>query len=240
MSEPVKIDQVAQGYDRLLEQFKDKPNIKSLLETYLKQTEDLESAYFELLTERSIFTAVGVQLDLLGALVVEPRLGRDDEAYRLAILTKIGINNSEGTPDVLMQLLKNLSGGTKINIFEHFPVSAVYYTNTPDIASYTPPTFEEGDRPLAEICMDRDAYKSDCFAKSLQKASPATSEDTTVIFDPEENTFLLAELGQVTDFLTDDNGNFIVDDNGNFIQVTSLQFVDDGNLDRAILTEITP
>lgn len=238
-----KRDQVSLGLDRLLEQFKDKPNIEAVLTSYLEQTNDLEDVYESLLNERSISTAVGSQLDLLGALVNEPRLGRSDSVYRLAILTRIGINNSEGTPNQILSLLKNITGATKVNMWEHYPVSAIYYSNT----EFT------GD---------------DCVSDTLQLISPATSGTVFTLFDPNEDALILSEQALQEFFMIDENGNLVITSSpnnlvtdtgdtivfdtgdacivtqenqlGEFITGEFYDHVDNGRLEYAYLSEILP
>ena len=196
MSQPVKKDQVVIALDRLLEQFKDKPNIESILTTYISEVQDLEDTYFSLLNERGINTAVGNQLDILGALVNEQRLGRDDELYRIAILTRIGINNSEGTPNEIMSLLKNIENATKVKMWEHFPVSSIYYTNTEFTGNV-------------------------CASESLQLMSPATSANVVVIYDPFEEAFAPYELVTEDYIITDEFGNFLITGKGNNLVIDS-------------------
>lgn len=177
-------EQVNLALSRLLEQFKGKPRIEGVVRSYVKQLDNLEDAYFDLLNERSISTAIGSQLDILGALVNEKRLGRSDTVYRLAILTRIGINNSEGTPNQIMSLLKSLTQGTKIKMWEHYPVSGIYYTNT--------------------------KYEDNIgVADTLQLISPATSGNVTVIFDPDNVGFLPADSILQEFIIVDENGNFL-------------------------------
>lgn len=244
MSQPTQKDQVVIALDRLLEQFKGKPNIEGMLTSYIQQVQDLEETNFSLLNDRSINTAIGNQLDVLGALVNEARLGRDDETYRIAILTRIGINNSEGTPNQIMALLKSIEGSTKVNMWEHFPVSAIYYTNT-------------------------EFTGRNCVSDTLQLISPATSADVVVIYDPYEEALTLSELSLQDFIIIDEFGNFLVTGEGGIlvtnagdtiifntgeeIKVTggevsfgdliTGQFyddVDDGTLEFAVLSEILP
>jgi hypothetical protein len=59
--------------------------------------QSLESALQQLLTERSIDTAVGAQLDVIGRIVGEPRNGLDDDTYRRHCRARISANSSDGT-----------------------------------------------------------------------------------------------------------------------------------------------
>jgi hypothetical protein len=105
-------DHVTEALEHFVEQFKGKPNLSALMTAFVNQVQDLEDACYELYTERWIDTAVGVQLDGLGAIVGEDREGRGDEEYRLAIKAQIQINFSEATPEDILTALTNFHTGT--------------------------------------------------------------------------------------------------------------------------------
>jgi hypothetical protein len=91
---------------RFIEQFKNKPDLESLLRTYLAQLQDVEDALFEIILERVLDNAVGVQLDTLGEIVGQSRGALTDPRYRIAIKARIAINLSHSTsPDVIRVLL---------------------------------------------------------------------------------------------------------------------------------------
>lgn len=95
-------DHTAQALDRLRQQFRGKQNIEDVLTALLTGVQDAESAVYQLLTERSIYTASDATLDLLGGIVGQVRGDSDDTEYRRRILAKIKVNNSRGTiPDIV-------------------------------------------------------------------------------------------------------------------------------------------
>lgn len=129
-----RINQVESGIEKLLYQFKDKTNINSILTTYLEQSQSTQDAYEEMLDERSVFTAVGVQLDMIGKLVGEERFGRNDDDYRVAIFIKISINSSDGTIPSIRQIIGTLTGlsDDQIRFVEHYPAGVYIYLETED------------------------------------------------------------------------------------------------------------
>ena len=134
------IDHRKEGYDRLLEVFKDKPNIASIIEVYFKQGDDLERAIHEVLNSRhlsDIDTVVGVQLDIIGSMVGEDRTGRSDEEYREAILLRIVVNNSTSTTPYITSLLQSTTRSTKVKLYNHYPAAYVGEFN----GDYIPSTF---------------------------------------------------------------------------------------------------
>jgi hypothetical protein len=64
--------------------------------SFLIEVNRAEDVGYALLTDIWPHTAVGVQLDLLGEIVGQPRLGLVDEAYRLLILGRIYVNTGDG------------------------------------------------------------------------------------------------------------------------------------------------
>lgn len=119
MTVPTQIDHVELGLDRLPHQFEDSDKIKGLIISFLEQSDTLEELLFQLLNDRGIFTAVGVQLDVIGALFGVPRLGRVDEQYRAEILRTISGLKSDGTTEIFMQVLRNTVNSTFVDFFEH-------------------------------------------------------------------------------------------------------------------------
>jgi hypothetical protein len=107
---------------RLIEHFT-KPNLVALLASYLEQVQDLENAAFEVLLERIIDNAVGVQLDVLGTIVGQPRTDPDDERYRSLIRGKIAANKSRATPPDVLAIARALllPGGETFAIREEPP-----------------------------------------------------------------------------------------------------------------------
>lgn len=83
---------------RLAQRYKGKPKLEALLGAFVNRTQGIEDALWQLRTERFIVTAVGVQLDVIGKIVGQPRgNSADDAAYRLRLLARMRANGSSGT-----------------------------------------------------------------------------------------------------------------------------------------------
>ena len=185
MPYPVKIDHVEQGLSRMLSFWDDKPIIKGLFESYLRQLESVETTLFQLLEERSIYTAVGVQLDVIGAMFGVPRNGKDDEQYRPEILRKIAQQNDDGTTEVFMDALRLVTGSYMVDFFEHL---------SGDIHAYC----GEGLSPYL--------YK-------LLKPSVPVGVDLTVMVDEKRDSFVPVELIPRFDKLINEQGSYISTEN---------------------------
>ena len=130
MAEPYYKDVVEDGLNRLLHQWKDKPYAVGFLQSLLENVQVVEDLYQQLLNERSIYTAIGVQLDVLGLILGIDRNGRDDEAYRAALLARISFNTGNSTPESMLEVLRLLTNSDVVDIWEHFPASAHLYAET--------------------------------------------------------------------------------------------------------------
>lgn len=114
-------DHINQALRRLITQYKESPNIISLLNVFVQQIQDLEDTFFQLLQERSLFSAVGVQLDKLGTTLDQGRMGLSDDDYRVLLLIKISEINSEGTPEDLISIFKNIMRAQSVMYGEIYP-----------------------------------------------------------------------------------------------------------------------
>lgn len=94
----------------VLSQYSNAPRLLSLMEAQSNQSDDEEQALWEIQQGFSLATAVGVQLDAVGARFRESRLGRSDADYREAIQAKASLAVN-GTPEQIMEFLRNTFPG---------------------------------------------------------------------------------------------------------------------------------
>lgn len=127
MSVPVEYNVIERGLDKLLHQFKDSPNYKALVETYLELHNQIQETCFEVLASRDIQQATGLSLDLIGKIVGQQRNNLSDDDYRQAIIIKIYVNNSKGTISDIQNIVKALTNSTDVQVFEIFPAAINLY-----------------------------------------------------------------------------------------------------------------
>jgi len=111
MSDIIKINNhIEQGLDRRREQWKDKPNLEKAIRATIGGVQELEDVFFDLCDKRlNINDAEGFQLDQIGTIVGQERLGFDDPFYRILLLARIGANVSNGEPERIIDTLKLLT-----------------------------------------------------------------------------------------------------------------------------------
>lgn len=76
--------------------------LEKLLYCWVEEAQELDAAAFEVLTETTLDTAVGAQLDGLGQIIGIERRGASDDRYRCCLKAQISINLASGTiPEIL-------------------------------------------------------------------------------------------------------------------------------------------
>lgn len=108
--------------DNRVEQFRDKSRFASLLSAFGSQIQDIEDALFQILSDTSIDSAAGMQLDGVGTIVGEERNGLSDADYRLRIKARVLANKSSGTIEDLLGICDVL-GLTATTVLEPFPAN---------------------------------------------------------------------------------------------------------------------
>lgn len=104
------------AFARFLEQWKKKPNMESAIRAIVGGYPEMETLFFDLIEKRfDISLAEGEQLDVLGVIVGQERLGFDDAFYRILLQVRIGINVSEGDPERIISIAKLLTGASFIH-----------------------------------------------------------------------------------------------------------------------------
>lgn len=79
-------------------------NIEKLIATLATPFQSLENVLQQLLSERSVDTAVGAQLDVIGKLVGQPRNGMVDDDYRRYVRARITTNRANGVVEDLITI----------------------------------------------------------------------------------------------------------------------------------------
>lgn len=81
-----------------------KPDLQLLARIYLRQIQDVEDVLFEIMLERDLDNAVGVQLTIIGDIVGQSRTTPDDDRFRTAIRARIAINLSDSTGEDIIRV----------------------------------------------------------------------------------------------------------------------------------------
>lgn len=118
---PVIDDHCQAALNRLAEQYKNRPNLANLICTFIDQIQDAEYTFQDLKIGFVLATASGVQLDAIGEIVGIGRTSPDDAVYRNDIRDQIGINNSNGTGDDVLNFVQLKTSAVLIDYSEIHP-----------------------------------------------------------------------------------------------------------------------
>lgn len=122
--------------DLLIEQFKKKSNIVSLVRIFCTPLLDLEYALYQLSECRNLDTITGDRLDMAGVIVGVSRNGMSDEEYRYIIKLWIFLNKSCGEPETLIAATKLFARATIVHYQEVYPAKVLIEF----VSEYSPPT----------------------------------------------------------------------------------------------------
>jgi hypothetical protein len=163
---------VARARARLKEQFKDKVKYNTFLDTFSNPSQSLEDALWQLLTERAIDTAIGSQLDNIGAIVGEARGGASDADYRPRLRARIAANRSNGTVRDLNKVTRLIlnDGTISFQVLQQ-PTAAVVMdvddvltdTLSDTLISFLRDTKSGGVRILLEYWTNAEPFKTAIF-----------------------------------------------------------------------------
>jgi hypothetical protein len=115
-------------------QFEDSTKLRELIKAFIGPpgvgswgVQQLECVLAALRDNRWIATAEGEQLDLLAEIVGAVLPSSDPDACRCAVALQIRINASEGTPEELLSIAKDLAGADAVHLQDRPPSRVVLY-----------------------------------------------------------------------------------------------------------------
>lgn len=143
------IDHVELALERPSFKLKNAENFLKLVEIFVEKSQEIEDAFLDLADQKDLDTVEGVWLDYIGKIVGEERVGRDDDTYRQAIQLKIGINKSDGTPDVISELIQTYTKADRIRLIEGRWAWGQVIVTSPESINNTAHKLLEDIRPVA-------------------------------------------------------------------------------------------
>lgn len=125
----------AQG--RLITHYRQPRNL-AIMEGFVLPVQEAEESVWTLYWNMRLPNAVGISLDFLGRVVGEKRAGRVDDDYRVAIRTRILVNNSKGRIEDLIAIVESMLPNNTIGVAEYWPPALSFVVG--DIGAVTPDT----------------------------------------------------------------------------------------------------
>jgi len=134
---------VSDALSRITSQFEQSPKVLALLSAIIGPLDSLQATSDSVKTERWIDTAIGAQLDGCGYIVGETRQGRDDDTYREAILFRVFVNVSKGTPKDVSYALKYITKSDDVQYIESWPATVMLYCNGYSANAFLPDVMQD-------------------------------------------------------------------------------------------------
>lgn len=104
-------DHVARTLANLPSRFSASARLRALVSILATECQVLEDTLWDLIADRMLSTAAGVQLDAYGELVGQPRLGGfTDDEYRALISVRIQANRTSGEAETVIDIISKLVG----------------------------------------------------------------------------------------------------------------------------------
>lgn len=107
--------------------------VSKLVRIFVDQLQAIEDAAADVRFLQRLSYATGAQLDGLGELVGEARLGRTDAEYKTAIYFRMFLNAGHGEPELLIQALKTLTQSSYVKYMELHPAKVYLEFNGTEI-----------------------------------------------------------------------------------------------------------
>jgi len=104
---------------------RDRPNIQSLVRSFVDQLQGCENSLQDIALFRSIDTANGSTLDGLGSIVGLLRTSSDDDVYRSDIKFQIYLNVSNGEPETIISALTSIVNAESVSYLENYPAGII-------------------------------------------------------------------------------------------------------------------
>lgn len=120
--------------ERLLEQFRGKPLLETLLCILLDRLQPVFNSLEDTKDFRGLATATGAQLDRLGEFYNTPRNGKSDNGFRAILLASAYIVGTRGTGNEMLQALLLLDAGfapDQVRLIEHPPAAFIMTARVP-------------------------------------------------------------------------------------------------------------
>lgn len=124
------------GFRKLILFLQSKQRVQDFCRAMLSCLQDVEDVAWALFTLGwNPDTLHGVNLDVLGEIVGEPRAGRADPDYASAVKVRILVNSSDGKAEQIYQILKLLSPTATVQITPQYPAALTVSMSTLGSAS---------------------------------------------------------------------------------------------------------
>lgn len=126
-------DHIIQAKTRPQESLIDEAAINNLIEVPSKRIQEFEDHLFDYLATLSIDTATGASLDRIATDYNITREGREDNPFRIAIITESSKLAFSGESPVIINIWSKLTSASKVELFDLYPA---YFNITAFVSNF--------------------------------------------------------------------------------------------------------
>lgn len=130
-------DHFEQAKAKLLSKYKKFPLFLALLESYVRQVQELEDATWDTISARYLDSADLVRLKVLGRVVGQPYKGEDLPTYLALVKMRILTNRSQGQSQDIIAIIEIMLVGATLTLEDSPPASFVLRVES-DIGAVSP------------------------------------------------------------------------------------------------------
>ena len=117
-------DHAEQAKERLPSQFNDAVNFRGFFDIAGARFQELETQLFNILDQRHLSVAVGVQLDGIGQILdLERELGESDASYRASLIGRTGELAKSGEMENIITSFLTLTGAVSVEATDFYPAA---------------------------------------------------------------------------------------------------------------------
>ena len=109
-------------------EFFDSPIFKEVLKIYIEEFEEIQQCINDIVAQKNVAVAEGVQLDGIGEHVAKLREGLSDIDYRKQLNIQKTLNACEGNYNTVIQVWKALVETDNVSLTEEYPAGVLLYS----------------------------------------------------------------------------------------------------------------
>jgi len=122
------IDHVERGLSTLPSQFFNSTILREVIKIFLEELQEVEVCLEDIISQKNIDNAEGVQLDGIGEHVGRKREGLGDNAYRKLLKLQKALNAGEGNYASVINVWKTLVETEDVYLKDEYPAGVLLYS----------------------------------------------------------------------------------------------------------------
>lgn len=163
------IDVIETGVSRMMWELQTGENHVKFLTLFLKQIQEVEDTFFQILDAGNIDLAEGVQLDLIGYILGVTRNGMDDSTFRDYLKFQVIVNTADTTYESIYNAFFALTSSEDIRIIEAGTAFGCLFFSGKDAFNSTAKDLMENVKAAGTRWLVKGDFYSNCLLFAWEK-----------------------------------------------------------------------